>query len=320
MKRLIILGSSIFAVGWLLAGELGDFGQGLFENCLQAAERARPVTHPHQGYPPGYKHPWRKSGIYLGGAYRNPYAYYSYYRGWGYYPPPYYYPYAYPYYYRRPVILPPVVIPAGTLYGPQAVQRFMGVANRPSPPRDVNIIAGPPRDRNRAAPPAKKDLPQRGAHPQALARAWKFIGFGDAHFGNQKYAQALERYRKAARAAPQLADAYFRQGLVQTALGRYAAAVKAIRRGLALEPKWPQSGFQLDELYDENAAAKDAHLEVLAKAAAENPQDADLLFLVGVYLHFDRQAERAAPFFQRAAQLAGAEAGHIRAFLGKENP
>jgi len=191
------------------------------------------------------------------------------------------------------------------------------VNNRPPP--EVNVIVRPNGDRNPSEPPKARMLPRRAAHPQVLARAWKFIGFGDAHFADQRYVDALDRYRKAAQAAPQLADAYFRQGLVHAALGRYPSAMKAIRRGLALEPKWPRSGFRLEELYGDDDAAKDAHLEALAQAAEENPHDADLLFLVGVYLQFDGQAERATPFFQRAAQLAGPEASHIQAFLGKEN-
>ena len=42
-----------------------------------------------------------------------------------------------------------------------------------------------------------------------------------------------------------------------------------------------------------------------------------LLFLVGVHLHFDGQAQRAEKFFQRGAELAGDDAEHIRAFMRK---
>ena len=66
----------------------------------------------------------------------NRYQYPAYYpnSGWNnrYYAPNYgynpYYGYPYPSrYYRGPRYYPPVVIPAERLYGPQAVQRFMGV-------------------------------------------------------------------------------------------------------------------------------------------------------------------------------------------------
>ena len=56
--------------------------------------------------------------------------------------------------------------------------------------------------------------------------------------------------------AAQLADAYFRQGFALAAMGSYSPAVKAIQRGLAIDPRWPDSPFQLDDLYGPNAAAK----------------------------------------------------------------
>ncbi len=54
----------------------------------------------------------------------------------------------------------------------------------------------------------------------------------------------------------------------------------------------------------------------LAAAMGLSAQDADLAFLMGVFLHFDGQVERARPFFQRAAQLAGGDAKYVKAFEG----
>jgi len=68
--------------------------------------------------------------VYRGQSYPRYYPNY----GWNnrYYAPNYgynpYYGYRYPSrYYRGPLYYPPVIIPAERLYGPQAVQRFMGV-------------------------------------------------------------------------------------------------------------------------------------------------------------------------------------------------
>ena len=75
------------------------------------------------------------------------------------------------------------------------------------------------------------------------------------------------------------------------ALGRYDSAVREIKRGLEIDPDWPRSGFTLADLYGDNGKAKTAHLDATAKAAAK-AESSDLLFLIGVYLHFDGQVER----------------------------
>jgi Tfp pilus assembly protein PilF len=109
-----------------------------------------------------------------------------------------------------------------------------------------------------------------------------------------------------------MAEACFHEAFALMALGRYSQAAKMLKRGLALDPTWPKSGFKLSDLYGENRLAKNAHVDALAKAANLDPLDGDLLFVVGVWLYFDGQLQRAAPFFQRAAQLA--DGPHIEAF------
>ena len=54
-----------------------------------------------------------------------------------------------------------------------------------------------------------------------------------------------------------------------------------------------QVGLILKELYGADNMTKNAHRDALAEAAEANPNDADLLFLLGVHLHFDGQADRA---------------------------
>jgi tetratricopeptide (TPR) repeat protein len=154
----------------------------------------------------------------------------------------------------------------------------------------------------------------RVSNAESLARARQFIAFGDQHFQAQEYSEAYQRYKKAAIAAPDLADVYFRQAFALLALGRYAQAAKTLRRGLGLDAEWPQSAFRLDELYGDNRLAKLALLERLATEASDAPDDADLMFLLGVTLYFDGQAERSRLFFRRAVQL-GADRGAIIGFL-----
>jgi len=251
-----------------------------------------------------------------GGAYRyEPRWTYDFDYSYGRYPysypyPPGGYPYYWPYYYRYP---PPVFLPAETIYGPEAMKRFMGVDHWFRPQAGGKVVVVP--DQQPKQPAAAGQGEHRATNQQALNLAWKFVGYGDAHFGNQKYSEANARYRKAAAAAPQLADGWFRQGFALVAMGRYDLAVQAIKRGLKFKPNWADSDFRLNELYGGNALTKSAHLDALAEAAKENPNDTDLLFLLGVLFHFDGKPDRAAPLLQRAKQLLGGDDAHLRGFL-----
>jgi tetratricopeptide (TPR) repeat protein len=252
----------------------------------------------------GHHHRAYRSGHFSGGLYR----YDAYYYG---YSDPYYY-YAYPsLYYAYP---PPVWISAENAYGPRAVMRFMGAGGSDAVSSPVNILGLPIRNNVNADAPEPRGV-DRATNAQANALAWRFIGFGDAQFAQQKYVDANARYRKAVSAAPQLADARFRQGFALTAINRYEQAVTAMKRGLKINPNWAKSGFKIKDLYGDDELAKDAYLDALSTAADKNPNDANLLFLLGVNLHFDGQADRAKVFFDRATELAGGDAEHIRAFL-----
>jgi tetratricopeptide (TPR) repeat protein len=150
-------------------------------------------------------------------------------------------------------------------------------------------------------------LKVRAANAESTARARQFIEYGDVRFGRQQFSEAYQRYRKAAEAAPDLADAYFRQALAQSALDRYLPAVKTIRRGLAIKPDWAKTDFKLDQLYNHNRAAKETHFERLATAANDKPDNAELLYLLGVELFFDGQPARAHAFLKRASDLGLAQ-------------
>ena len=270
-------------------------------------DRAKP-SHPGPEQP-RYVGPWYRRPYYAG--YRNPYGYYPYgsYNpygyAYGYTSDPYGsgYPYGYSYGYTPYVPYtpyawpypPPVFMPAELLYGPQAMLRFMGVSHWGNPP--ARAAAAPRAHAAAADAPASRrinrdDDPQddpsgRGTNERATTLGWKFVSFGDAHFGNQKYADALDRYKKASQSSPQLADAFFRQGFAQAALGRYDAASKAFKRGMELNADWPGSGFRLDEIYGVDDPAKKARLDAMTRAAEAEPNDGNLAFVLGIHLHFD---------------------------------
>ncbi len=50
----------------------------------------------------------------------------------------------------------------------------------------------------------------------------------------------------------------------------------------------------------------------------EKPTDADRLFVLGVFLHFDGQANRARTIFERAEKIVGNNVGHIEAFMDND--
>lgn len=265
-----------------------------------------------QGSPPPNSSQRRRSGNTY--VYRPRYPVYDYgYYGRQYYPYGWDY-YTYPswyqpnYWYRN--YSAPLVMPEGALFGPRAAQRFLE-GDRPVVPQRAVVVRDADDDVRVPAPAARGQL----------AAARRFIGFGDAHFRGGKYSEALRRYRSAAKASPMLGDAYFRQGYALMAAGRYEPAVRAIRRGLGFDPNWARSGFHNDDLYGEDAATKAKHIDALATAAADAPDDADFQFLFGVCLYFDGRLDQAAPFFDHAARLSGDDT-HIVGFLPQnpENP
>ena len=227
---------------------------------------------------------------------------------------------------------PPLFVPANGLFGPQAAGPFLGW-NNPAPLASPNRLA-PAAPRVVKAPAAnhkargvggfgeladdgakRPERPKvRKSNAEAAARARQFVAFGDEHFHTQQYSDAYQRYKKAASAAPDLADAYFRQGFSLLAMGRYAPAARAFKHGLSLKPDWAKSTFRLDDLYGDNQLAKVAHLEHLATEATEHPQNPDLMFLLGIGLYIDGQAERARAFFERAAEL-GIDRQSVAGFL-----
>jgi tetratricopeptide (TPR) repeat protein len=165
------------------------------------------------------------------------------------------------------------------------------------------------------AAPAPDDAPSvRVANAEAMARAKKFVEFGDARFREQKFSDAFQDYRKAAEAAPNLPDAYFRQALAQAALGRYAPAMKSVRRAALLDADWPKCTPRLTQLYGDNQAVKQMHFEQLATAVEKDLDNKDLMFLLAIELLCDDQPTRAKLFFKRAEQL-GIEPNLVKPFL-----
>lgn len=225
-----------------------------------------------------------------------------------------------------PFVAPPVYVPAEQLgFGPQAVRRFMGLDPVAPPVVNQNIIialrGGDPGNAanrvlgdnaNARVPAANPRI--RPSNAEARDRARQFMEFGDAQFRARNVGGAYDRYKKAAEAAPDLAEAWFRQGHALVDLGRYDQAAAAFRRGLGLRPDWPARGFRLADLYGDNLAAPAAMFEALARALKARPDDVNTQYAAAVQLFFDARLEQARASFERARQL-GEAVSYIEPFL-----
>lgn len=172
------------------------------------------------------------------------------------------------------------------------------------------------------APPAARAIAAekpavRWSNAEQRRKAEQYLAAGDVLFREQKFHSALQRYKLASQTAPDMAETYWRQGHALVATANYELAGGAFKRAIALDADVTRGGFTLDEIYGGAAMAKQAHLESLAGWALKRSDSSESYFLMGVQLQFDGQAERAARFFDRAAELAGAGGEYLAAFAGE---
>jgi tetratricopeptide (TPR) repeat protein len=215
--------------------------------------------------------------------------------------------------------LPPLSEPAELTYGPLAVKQFLGL--------DRNFALGALRERPARLPlvaatvkPPRATttdrLAMRLSNPESRRKAERYIAEGDALFRVQNFHSALQKYKLASAAAPDVAESYWRQGHALIATRNFDLASGALKRAVALTDDISRGGFDIDDLYGPATMAKTVHLESLAEWTLSKGDAADPYFLLGVFLTYDGQQERAEKFFERASELAGFSGGHIAAFLG----
>lgn len=133
------------------------------------------------------------------------------------------------------------------------------------------------------------------------------IDLGDRLFRSGLYRQAANQYRSAALTVPGLAEAHLRHAYALVALGQYDEAAGSLRQSLRLKPQLVSSDFRSRSLYGDHSSAT-AHIEGMAGAALQEPQNADLLLLIGTWLHFEGDETRAQRFLDRSAQLSAEHA------------
>ncbi|WP_222434896.1 tetratricopeptide repeat protein [Blastopirellula retiformator] len=224
--------------------------------------------------------------------------------------------------------LPPYE-PAELRWGPQALKQFYGLprtfamepllsgnlADLPNPtyptltPELLRVALGETK-------PAGMPEPSQ---PAARERASRYVGFGDRLFKEQRFHEAMAKYRDAVAAAPDLAAPQFRLGLGYVATGRMEQGAEAFERGMQLQPQYIfTTNFNLEELYAGNPLAKNALLEGMARKTLNDPTNADNLFDVGIVLYLDGQHATARKYFSAARmRLAGADDSHLVPFLAQ---
>src|SRR5262249_43978477 len=108
--------------------------------------------------------------------------------------------------------------------GPAAIQQVFGIANlKPGNVgkpviRTVKLLDRPP---------------VRISNPETRRQAERYIAEGDTLFRAQNFNSASQKYKLAASIAPDLAEAYWRQGHALTAMHQYEPATTAFKRAIA---------------------------------------------------------------------------------------
>ncbi len=136
---------------------------------------------------------------------------------------------------------------------------------------------------------------------------------GDAKLQAGHWPQACLNYRNAVDAAEERAEAHLRLGFAHTALQRFPMAVREFKRALSLDPT-AASGDRLAMLFgpDSEVARKSIQRRI-SGWVREDLHDADRLFLLGIWLHFDDDAR--APTILEAALRFTNQDQHIVALL-----
>lgn len=151
-------------------------------------------------------------------------------------------------------------------------------------------------------------------------RSDQLIAEADRFFSQQQLPKAAQRYRQAIAAAPNYPKALFRAAHYFVAAGDYQNSLDAYLMALEISRDVRQPGFQLDDLYRGNMLDKLEHVNRLAEAALNAPEDGGLLMLVGLTLFYDQQPDRARTFFRSAAELGGPHVAYVGWFLRSLEP
>ena len=159
--------------------------------------------------------------------------------------------------------------------------------------------------------PSDADLAtERATNAQSIARGQKFIGYGDALFAKGKYAEAnvrTARRHRRRRNWPMPGSGRVSPWPPPGATSRRSRPSNA---GWLLIPGGPSRASRWTSDTKTTRRPRPG-ISKPWQPRRKSLNDANLLFLAGVYLYFDGQAARAVPLLGLAAQLAGNHVEHI---------
>lgn len=165
--------------------------------------------------------------------------------------------------------------------------------------------AGPP---VQALPPQPiQDNPQlflKRSNAEQMLRAQRAQVQGDQHFQRADYLSAAGKYRQATQAAADLPAPRIRLGMALAGLGEFRGAARAFKMALQLEPRWPELGPSLEELFGpDNDIAKNTLMQRALAWTKADIRDPDRLLVMGILLWFNEDVDAARKVFATAVQL-----------------
>jgi tetratricopeptide (TPR) repeat protein len=113
--------------------------------------------------------------------------------------------------------------------------------------------------------------------------------------------EAIAAYQEVLAKNPQVAEAHYNIGYLQSQKKDWAAAEAAYLKALEVRPGYGEAIAALARVYQDSGQAAKA-TELLTKAAADNPKDAKVQFNLGVFFLNSSRSEEAAAAFQKAAE------------------
>lgn len=166
----------------------------------------------------------------------------------------------------------------------------------------------------RPAVPAVPPVGVEERDPNPVREAARQVRLAQAAFAADEYGRAVERLEESIKARPDEPLTHFLLAQVRFARGEYAEAAAAIRDGLKLAPDWPASAFSPKPLYAANPARFDEQLADLRAAAADQPGDVTVQFVLAYQLWFKGDRDEAAKLFRKLAPQVK-EKAMVEAFL-----
>ncbi|MBI2804060.1 MAG: tetratricopeptide repeat protein [Planctomycetes bacterium] len=178
---------------------------------------------------------------------------------------------------------------------------------RPGANKDELVKAPKGEDEKKNELAANQVKPPAALPPKVDRRSEgeQLIDEGIASFRKREFGLALLRFRQAGEADPPGPRAGFYQAQANLAIGKYAQAADLLKDALRKNPDWPASNFRpKKDLYGDPADLMNLRKR-LEQAQAADPNDADLLFLLGYLSWFDGQRDEAVALFNRSRVRAG---------------